>query len=332
MEPYLYLDGLKKLAKEVNGDEVIHIGIRPYGFHAGNALALIAYPYLLCWHLEREGKDPKFHFIISLNDWEQDALDGPDYRRYPFNIFPKNTSLQFTQDEEGCCKSTVDHWEPVVQRNVTKLKERFSGTSFTFVRNSEMSQHPYWKELLLRTINNPEEQVEIFKRLSEKEILTTPLSYAGAICPHCHRAHGNTSVGSDNLIQWKCNECGTAMKADYSEFQYWWYHKPMLLARMEIFGVDITLSGGDHYSEGDFLIRRAFIEKLSPQTREPKMLFTPTLTVSNGEKMSKSRNNTVFADVGKLIQTAASCNDSELLFTQGLALHEIDEKDYSHIF
>ncbi len=29
MKPYLYLNGLKKLAKEAKGNEVIHIGIRP---------------------------------------------------------------------------------------------------------------------------------------------------------------------------------------------------------------------------------------------------------------------------------------------------------------
>lgn len=332
MEPYLYLKGLKKLAKEVGGDEVIHLGIRPYGFHAGNALALIAYPYLLCWYLELENKKARFHFVISLNDWEQDALDGPDYREYPFNIFPKNTSIQFTQDEDGCCKSTVDHWEPIIQRSMLKLKERFPNISFLFVRNSELSKHPYCKELLLRTIRNPEEQMEIFKRFSEKEVLTTPLSYAGAICPNCHRAHGNTSVGDNDSVLWKCSECKMTMEADYSEFQYWWYHKPMLLARMEIFGVDITISGGDHFSEGDFLIRRAFIERISPQTKEPRMLFTPMLITSNGEKMSKSRNNTAFADVEKLIQVAVSCDKPELLFTQNLALDEIDEKDYSRIF
>lgn len=332
MEPYLYLQGLKKLAKEASGDEVIHLGIRPYGFHAGNALALIVYPYLLSWYLELEGKKSRFRFVISLNDWEQDALDGPDYRRYPFNIFPKSTSLQFTQDEEGCCKSIVDHWEPIIQRSMLSLKERFPGISFSFVRNSELSTHPRYKELLLRTIKNPEEQMEIFKCFSGKEILAAPLSYAGVICPKCRKAHGDTVVGNNDSVQWKCDECKITMEADYLAFQYWWYHKPMLLARMEIFGVDITISGGDHFSEGDFLIRRAFIERFSPQTKEPKMLFTPTLIVSNGEKMSKSRNNTVFADIERLIKVAASCDKSELLFTKDLALDEIDEKNYSRVF
>lgn len=48
MKPYLYLRGLKNLAKKIKGNENVHIGIRPYGFHGGNVLSLVVYPYLLC--------------------------------------------------------------------------------------------------------------------------------------------------------------------------------------------------------------------------------------------------------------------------------------------
>jgi len=89
MKPYLYFSGLKRLAKEINGDEIVHIGIRPYGFHAGNAMALVVYPYLLCKYFEKEKRVARFRFIISINDWEQDCLDGPDPLEYPFNIYPK---------------------------------------------------------------------------------------------------------------------------------------------------------------------------------------------------------------------------------------------------
>lgn len=64
MKPYLYLNGMKKLAKEASGNETIHVGIRPYGFHAGNAMALIVYPYLLCKYLKKEGKVPRFRLVI----------------------------------------------------------------------------------------------------------------------------------------------------------------------------------------------------------------------------------------------------------------------------
>lgn len=173
-EPYLYLNGLKRLAKEMTGCEVVHLGIRPYGFHAGNAMALVVYPYLLCKFLEDLGKVPKLQFVVSINDWEQDALDGPNYMRYPFNIYPKNTSLQFTPDEDGCCESIVDHWQPIIESNLRKSKKRFPHISFRFVRNSELIIEPYCKELLLETIKNPADQLEIFKEYSEKEVLSDP--------------------------------------------------------------------------------------------------------------------------------------------------------------
>jgi len=89
MKPYLYLAGLKKLAKKLKGNEVVHIGIRPYGFHAGNVFSLVVYPYILCREIEKNNKNAKLKFKISINDYEQDALDGPDFRKYPFNIYPK---------------------------------------------------------------------------------------------------------------------------------------------------------------------------------------------------------------------------------------------------
>jgi len=332
MKPYLYLSGLKNLVNEITGCEVVHIGIRPYGFHAGNAMALIVYPYLLCKYLEDYGKAPKIQFIISINDWEQDTLDGPDYRKYPFNIYPKNTSLQFTPDESGCCKSTVDHWQPMIENNLNKIKNRFKEISFKFVRNSELISYPYCEKLLIETIKNPKDQLKILKKYSGKDALDEPVSYAGVICPKCRRSHGKTTVVKNNLIQWKCSNCGTRAKDTFKNFQYWWYHKPMLIARIRIFKIDITLSGGDHFSEEDFKIREALIKKYSPKTKEPKMIFTPTVVALNGEKMSKSRNNIAFADIKKLISATANFDDKNFYITQDLILDKLDEKDYSSIF
>ncbi len=332
MKPYLYLNGLKKLAKEAKGNEVIHIGIRPYGFHAGNAMALIVYPYLLCKYLKKEGKVPRFQFVISINDWEQDCLDGPNPIEYPFNIYPKNSSLQFTPDENGCCKSVVDHWKPIIEKSVIKLKKEFLDISLEFFKNSQLIKYLYCKKLLLETIRNPEAQLEIFKKFTHKKTLTDPLQYAGVVCSKCKRTHGRTTVVGKNIVQWECRECGLLQKGDVSIFTYWWYHKPMFLCKIEILKVDIALSGGDHFSEGDFKIRGAFIQKFSPKTKEPKMLFTPTVIALDGRKMSKSRYNTAFADMRKLIEAADKHKGKEFYITRNLILETIDEKDYSNIF
>ncbi len=331
MKPYLYFDGLLKLVQDIRGDEVVHVGIRPYGFHAGNAMALVAYPYLLCKYLEKAGKKAKFKFIVSINDWEQDLLDGPNPREYPFNIFPKNTSIYYLKDESGCCKSSVDHWQPVIEKNLTHLKTKYPEISFRFVRNSELIEQPFWRELLVKTIQNPKEQFELLKTNSDKKTLEHPIQYAGAICPKCCRAHGVTKVSNGGVVSWQCSECGFNLEDQLEKFQFWWYHKPMLLARMEVFGIDITLSGGDHYSEGDFNIRKAYIEKYSPSTKEPRMLFTPTVIALDGQKMSKSRNNTDYANIAELIKTVDGYIGSEFVLNEDLVQRNVDEKNYSYI-
>ena len=331
MEPYLYFSGLLSLAEEIKGDETIHMGIRPYGFHAGNALALIVYPFLLCKNLKELGKEPRLNFIVSINDWEQDALDGPNPREYPFNIFPKNTSIHFLPDERGCCRSAVDHWQPIIEKNILSLRSVYPGITFRFVRNSELINHQFCRSLLKETIQKPEDQFEILRSNSDKKTLETPIKYAGAICPKCKRAHGETGVVKNDIISWKCDECGYAKEDSIENFQYWWYHKPMLLARMQIFDIDITLSGGDHFSEGDFNIRKTFIKKYSPKTKEPKMLFTPTAIALDGQKMSKSRFNTEFANLPNLLLAADGFLGDELVLTEDLIAKNIDEKNYSYI-
>jgi lysyl-tRNA synthetase class I len=332
MEPYLYISGLKKLVSEIRGDEVIHIGIRPYGFHAGNIMAFVVYPYLLCKHLEDVGKTPRLQFIISINDWEQDALDGPDYRKYPFNIYPKNTSIQFTPDEEGCCKTVVDHWQPIIEENVNRMKKRFPEITFKFVRNSELRDHPYFKEFLIETLKDPQTQIEIFKKYSGKETLDAPIQYASAVCPNCKRTQGKTTVVENDRIHWECSNCNTNMTGDFTDFQYWWYHKPLLLARIKVFKMDILLSGGDYFGEGDYGIRRAFIQKYAPEVTEPKMLFAPMVIAFDGTKMSKSRGNTNHGNIKKLILAAAECDQDNFYITNDLILDKRDEKDYSSIF
>ena len=332
MNPYLYFNGLLKLISDVDGTEKIHIGIRPYGFHAGNSMALIVYPYLLCKYFEKLRNIPRFHFIISINDWEQDALDGPDIRKYPFNIYPKNTSLQFLASECNCHRTAIEHWEPIIIKNTYGLKNKFPEINFSFIRNSTLKKNNIFKRLLVETIRNPKRQLDILVKHSNKETLESPLSFAGVVCRQCQKARGETSVVSSGLISWKCKTCLISNIEQIEQFDFWWYHKPMLIARLEIFGVDVTLSGGDHFSEGDFMVRKEFLKTYSPDTKEPKMIFTPIVVAENGEKMSKSRNNMQFANIRGMID-AADGFDSELLtMTNDLTLNNINEKDDSYIF
>jgi hypothetical protein len=47
---------------------------------------LYIYPYLFCEEVEKINKPVNFIFFFSVNDYEQDELDGPDYKKYHFNI------------------------------------------------------------------------------------------------------------------------------------------------------------------------------------------------------------------------------------------------------
>ncbi len=304
MEPYLYLSGLKRLSGEVRGDETIHLGIRPYGFHAGNTLAILLYPYLLCKYVKERGIEASFRFIVSLNDYEQDCLDGPDIIRYPFNVYPKNSSLKHTPDENNCCESIVEHWQPIIKKEFETLFKDYQKVQITFVRNSELRDHPVFKELLLRTLRNPLEQGDIMRKLSGKEVLDTPLSYAGVICPNCRRSQGDTKITMGDAVSWSCKNCKISLEKPYNQFDYWWHHKSMLLARLKIFNIDITISGGDHYNEGDFSIRKALFDLFFQEQKIPKMLFSPLLDALDGRKMSKSRSNMALADKWKLLAVA----------------------------
>ena len=57
-KPYLLMNGLKEIAHEFTGDENIFLGIKPYGFHAGNRIPFVAYPILLCEELEKMANRP----------------------------------------------------------------------------------------------------------------------------------------------------------------------------------------------------------------------------------------------------------------------------------
>ncbi len=103
----------------------------------------------------------------------------------------------------------------------------------------------------------------------------------------------------------------------------------MLCARLRIFDVDITISGADHYSEGDFLIRKDFLDLFCPGHKIPKMLFSPLILAPDGKKMSKSRNNTAFADIKKLLDVIENSEGGSVELDRSLLIINIDEKDYS---
>ncbi|MFA4827364.1 MAG: hypothetical protein WC596_03920 [Candidatus Shapirobacteria bacterium] len=288
-------------AQNLTGKENIYLGIRPYGFHAGNMMPFVVYPLLLCRQMEKLGKQIQFNFYIFINDWEQDKLDGPDPKTYIFNIYPQKTTFQFTYSVEDPSKTVVDYWEPVILKRVNQLKKYYPKITIKAVRNSSMKNHPLMKRCLLKTIEHPELLADVFRKYTDKVVLEQPVQYAMAICPKCHLAKGSTFVRGNNIIH-KCENCYQESTGKYQDFEYWFYHKPLAIPRLEIYNIDLCITGADHYSEGDFIVRQKLIDFFNSKAKYPQTLYTPIVLGRNGLVMGKSKNNTETIPLKKLIK------------------------------
>lgn len=302
MKPYFYYKGICDLAKILTGKENIYLGIRPYGFHAGNASTMVVYPILLCRELEKLGKTPKFNFYVFINDWEQDSLEGPDIKLYPFNVLPKFTTWQYIKDPIDNNKNIVDYWETVIVNNVRMIKHYFPAVNIISSRNSELKNDPKMKECIIKTIKNPDIILNILKENTDKKILNSPVIFSSAVCRYCHAAKGDTTFNeSENIISHKCKVCGRETKGEYEKFDYWLYHKPLALPRIAIFKIDLCITGSDHFYEGDFVVREKLFNAYGINMPLPKTLYAPSIFGSNEMVMGKSKGNAKSIDLDKLI-------------------------------
>lgn len=140
-----------------------------------------------------------------------------------------------------------------------------------------------------------------------------------------HRVNGD-------YIRWECGTCGISLNAPYNNYDYWFYHKPLFTARLSIFNIDITFSGGDHFSEGDFLTRQEFVRRFNPELKTPKMFFSPLILAESGEKMSKSRKNTKFGDPKKLIDFCRNNHDGEFKIPPNVIVEVEKDEEYPNFF
>lgn len=301
MKPFFYYKGVCKLSSKLKGDENIYLGIRPYGFHAGNATTMVAYPILLCRALEKLGKTPRFTFYVFLNDWEQDSLDGPNPKLYPFNILPKFTTWQYMKDPIDNNKSIVDYWETVIINNVKIIKHYFPEVKIVSCRNSQMKNKPEMKKCVLTTIENPNIMFTILKENTNKQILDSPISFSSAVCLFCHAARGETKVVDSETILHKCSICGKESSGKYRDFDYWLYHKPLALPRIEAFDIDLCITGSDHYEMGDFIVRKKLFKAYGIDRPLPTTLYTQSIFGTDGNVMGKSKGNAKLIDLDKLL-------------------------------
>lgn len=290
-KPYFFNSGICELAKKLSGNENIYLGIRPYGFHAGNKIPFVIYPMLLCKEMQRIGKTPRFTFYLFINDWEQDGFDDSnvDIKEFPFNVMPKNTTFQFTNLPEG--GNIVNHWESIIIDNVSKVKEFFPTISLRCVRNSQMRDFDIMKNVVIKTIKDPNIVGNVLRETTQKTIMDEPYGYCRAICPHCKSARTQNEILQNDDIHIKCPICGLDKVYNYHLLNFWLYHKPLALPRIKAFNIDLCITGNDHYNEGDFMSRQRLFEAYGIKVKMPETLYTPTLYGRNGKPMGKSKGN-----------------------------------------
>lgn len=307
---YLSYEGLESAAETMRGDETIHLGIRPYEMHDGNTLALVAYPIMLCEKLKSLGKIPQFNFILSLNDWEQDHLEGEDIYRYNFDVHPQHTTIQFLKDDSG--QSTSVMWAARIREAFDELLKRFNKVRLTQVFNSSLKDNPIMKQVVLKTLKDSHKIKDLMLGSSGKETNHSDYGFANALCPFCTHANTNTVV-EDDTIRLFCNRCKKQAQGKYENFWYWLHHKPLFAARWKIFSFPYSISGGDHYHEGDtktrIVLYEFFFNEPAPQLN---MIFSPVLLGHNGQKMSKSRNNYKSSNIETVLNCARQNYEMEI--------------------
>ena len=109
--------------------------------------------------------------------------------------------------QDGRGRAMADYWQPVIEAAVKSKLEDFGSVKLRFVRNSSLKDEITFQNFLEKTIKYPLDQSRIFQKFSGKELLEEPISYAGVICPECHRAHGKTFIENKpgRSISWRAS-------------------------------------------------------------------------------------------------------------------------------
>ena len=186
--------------------------------------------------------------------------------------------------------SLVDYWESKIIDQVSIIQSKYPYVKMRCVRNSHMRDTPTMKDVILKTINNPDIISNVLKSTTNKEILANSC-YCRPVCPNCKSARTIADIENCDNLNIKCNYCGLHKVYNYHLLNFWLYHKPLALPRIKEFNIDLCITGMDHYNEGDFSTRMKLFEAYKIKIKLPKTLYTPTLYGRNGKAMGKSKGN-----------------------------------------
>ncbi len=291
MKEFFFYRGIKSLAKKLKGDEKICLAIRPYGFHAGNQIPLAIYPFFLCEELRKNKKEPRFIIYLVFNDWEQFKLDGPNVKEYPFNVYPKDTTLQYTQDPSNTYKNIVDYWTPIITKDVKIIEKDFPLVQVKPILYSEFKNDKRLSAVLVKTLKKPRTFFNILKKYTNKKLLPSPWKQIIAVCPKCKLTKGTTTLSRSNKLKHFCINCSNTYQGRLLDFDYWLYHTQLALPRYQILDIDLCITGADKIDESDYTVREKLAEAYGINLKMPDVLYTPLIVDKKGDRMGKSRGN-----------------------------------------
>ena len=308
---YFFGAGLSKLAKSLKGDEHIHAGMRPYGFHIGNKLPLIVYPILLGNEMRKRGIEPRFRYSISLNDWDTDSY--LPINNYPMNLVPKGYSFQYQKDTHGCHNSRVDHWESVIEDEIKILREKMPNVRCDIIRVSSLKRNDSFLRVMRFGLDYPEKILAIIKENMKIDVLSTPTQFIGSVCKSCFSIEGLTSYSKENdEVCFICSKCRNKQETFVWEQDYWIYVHLLGAAKNAALRPDIWIFGGDFITSDSIIFHKAVYEASLGYPLRQKHLFTTVLLGPDGQKMSKSIGNLADIPLNELIKKVDGWNHFEL--------------------
>lgn len=273
---HVYRNGLEELASSLSGTERIYAGIRPYGYHAGNRIVLAVYPHLLARMLAARGVEPRFEYVVTLNDVEPRAYDYGSFQP----VGPVGDDAEIAK--------TVD----TLEADLVRLRAEFPSVSIRYLRSSEIFETPLFDRC--GKILSGATALETF--LTEdlmSQITFEGGEFSGLACVACGittRLHPGAP----------CTACGSPLATEPRSRAFWMHYVPLISMKLAHIEPDVAILGGDYLDTADelllFMRHQNMLEAIWAfydliASRRLTMLCSPVLLGPDGRKMSKSLGN-----------------------------------------
>lgn len=302
-----YFGGLRSVAESLKGNEVVYSGIRPYDYHAGNRIVLAVYPHLLARSLAQRGIEPRFRYVITLNDLEPSNYD---------HTFFQATGPSYQLGTQ------VDAVIDKLEGDLAHLRQEFPRIEIQYYKTSDMVGTPHFQRAVSLMMGEPMEFLRHFLRDELLEQLPPELlamsEFFGLVCPSCKApVHARQAP---TLEAATCQGCNTPLSTR-GALHYWMYFVPLLALKLRVVQPDVALLGGDYLEpdEAALVLKQACkLEEILEfygmlgGGRPLTFLIPPLLMGKDGQKMSKSLGNVVPYRYEEVLAACGSSDGSRL--------------------